>query len=110
MWENQSCGALSEQQVPKYRSEDENFDLMSNLRFAGENRYQNTIGAAFGAREVWSRTVWSFWKAKLISCNWPSYQYQFVDQVEAGGRRVMVGVWDTAGSERYESMTRMYYR
>jgi len=52
-----------------------------NNRFAGENRYQNTIGAAFGAREV-----------------------------EAGGRRVMVGVWDTAGSERYESMTRMYYR
>ena len=31
-------------------------------------------------------------------------------QVEAGGRRVMVGVWDTAGSERYEAMTRMYYR
>ena len=79
------------------------------LRFAGENRYQNTIGAAFGAREVRSRTVWSIWKAKLISCYWPSYQYQFV-QVEAGGRRVMVGVWDTAGSERYESMTRMYYR
>jgi len=52
-----------------------------NNRFAGENRYQNTIGAAFGAREV-----------------------------EAGGRRVMVGVWDTAGSERYEAMTRMYYR
>ena len=65
LWENQSCGALSEQQVPNYRSEKENFDSMF-LRFAGENRYQNTIGAAFGAREVRSRTVWSFWKAKLI--------------------------------------------
>ena len=29
------------------------FDSLSlNSRFAGENRYQNTIGAAFGAREV----------------------------------------------------------
>ena len=80
------------------------------LRFAGENRYQNTIGAAFGAREVRSKTVRLFLKAKLIKCNWRSYEYQFVAQVEAGGRRVMVGVWDTAGSERYESMTRMYYR
>lgn len=52
-----------------------------NHRFAGENRYQATIGAAFGARKM---------------------------SVE--GRSVVVGVWDTAGQERYEAMSRMYYR
>ena len=26
------------------------------------------------------------------------------------GRDLVLGVWDTAGSERYESMSRMYYR
>ena len=35
---------------------------------------------------------------------------QCLVQVEVGGRRVVVGVWDTAGSERYEAMTSMYYR
>ena len=52
-----------------------------NERFAGENKYQNTIGAAYGARTV-----------------------------NVGGRYVVLGIWDTAGSERYESMSRMYYR
>jgi len=52
-----------------------------NERFAGENRYQSTIGAAYGARRV-----------------------------EVAGREFVLGVWDTAGSERYESMSRMYYR
>jgi len=52
-----------------------------NERFAGENKYQNTIGAAYGARTV-----------------------------SVGGRELVLGVWDTAGSERYESMSRMYYR
>jgi len=52
-----------------------------NERFAGENKYQNTIGAAYGARTVM-----------------------------VGGREVVLGIWDTAGSERYESMSRMYYR
>jgi len=52
-----------------------------NERFAGENKYQNTIGAAYGARTV-----------------------------NVGGRDVVLGIWDTAGSERYESMSRMYYR
>jgi len=56
-----------------------------NERFAGENRYQNTIGAAYGAKEV---TVGEGKKSK----------------------RVLMGIWDTAGSERYESMSRMYYR
>jgi len=27
-----------------------------------------------------------------------------------GKREVVLGVWDTAGSERYESMVKMYYR
>ena len=52
-----------------------------NERFAGENKYQNTIGAAYGARTV-----------------------------SVGGRELVLGIWDTAGSERYESMSRMYYR
>jgi len=52
-----------------------------NERFAGENRYQSTIGAAYGAKTV---------------------------MVE--GKEVVMGIWDTAGSERYESMSRMYYR
>lgn len=52
-----------------------------NERFAGENKYQNTIGAAYGARTV-----------------------------VVGSRQLVLGIWDTAGSERYESMSRMYYR
>lgn len=56
-----------------------------NERFAGENRYQNTIGAAYGAKEV------------LVGEGRKS-------------TRVVLGIWDTAGSERYESMSRMYYR
>jgi len=56
-----------------------------NERFVGENRYQNTIGAAYGAKEV------AVGEGK-------------------GSKRVLLGIWDTAGSERYESMSRMYYR
>jgi len=40
-----------------------------------------TVGAAFGAKEI------------II-----------------GKRKVMIGVWDTAGSERYEAMTRHYFK
>lgn len=43
--------------------------------------YQNTIGAAF--------------VAKVMS---------------VGDRTVTLGIWDTAGSERYEAMSRIYYR
>uniref|UniRef100_V9L127 Ras-related protein Rab-24-like protein n=1 Tax=Callorhinchus milii TaxID=7868 RepID=V9L127_CALMI len=43
--------------------------------------YQNTIGAAF--------------VAKLI---------------HVGEKAITLGIWDTAGSERYESMSRIYYR
>jgi len=45
------------------------------------NNYQATIGAAFGARKV-----------------------------ELEGRQLCLGVWDTAGSERYQAMSRIYYR
>jgi len=31
-------------------------------------------------------------------------------KMSVGRREVVLGVWDTAGSERYESMTKMYYR
>lgn len=51
-------------------------------RFLGDTvPYQNTIGAAFGAKSV---TV--------------------------GGKSITIGIWDTAGSERYEAMSRIYYR
>ena len=49
-----------------------------NNRFFGENRYQNTIGAAYGAKKVFLE-----------------------DQ-----RSILLGVWDTAGSERYSDRCR----
>jgi len=52
-----------------------------NDRYAGDDRYQNTIGAAYGAKTL-----------------------------NVGGKDLTLGVWDTAGSERYEAMSRMYYR
>ena len=50
-------------------------------RFLGTVPYQATIGAAFGAKKI-----------------------------DAEGRTLTLGIWDTAGSERYESMSRIYYR
>ncbi|GBL98143.1 Ras-related protein Rab-24 [Araneus ventricosus] len=50
-------------------------------QFTGEDLYQNTIGAAFGAKKI------------VIN-----------------GQVLTVGLWDTAGSERYESIGRIYYR
>jgi Ras-related protein Rab-24 len=59
-----------------------------NERFSGENRYQNTIGAAYGARKMEGTSMRHNQKP----------------------REIMMGVWDTAGSERYEAMSRIYYR
>ncbi|XP_077992966.1 ras-related protein Rab-24-like [Glandiceps talaboti] len=50
-------------------------------RFHGDVPYQNTIGAAFGAKKV-----------------------------DIGSQTITMGIWDTAGSERYEAMSRIYYR
>ncbi|XP_076435282.1 ras-related protein Rab-24-like [Babylonia areolata] len=51
-------------------------------QFTGDTvPYQNTIGAAYGA--------------KSLTIN---------------GSTVILGIWDTAGSERYEAMSRIYYR
>eukprot|EP00731_Ephydatia_muelleri_P021372 Em0013g1099a len=50
-------------------------------KFSAQAPYQSTIGAAFGAKKL---TI--------------------------GGESVTLGIWDTAGSERYESMSRIYYR
>lgn len=50
-------------------------------RFRENIPYQNTIGAAFAAKHFMSN-----------------------------GKKILVGIWDTAGSERYESMSRIYYR
>ncbi|XP_076835594.1 ras-related protein Rab-24 [Brachyhypopomus gauderio] len=43
--------------------------------------YQNTIGAAFVAKAI-----------------------------NVGDKVITLGIWDTAGSERYEAMSRIYYR
>lgn len=43
--------------------------------------YQNTIGAAFGAKRI-----------------------------DVNNKKITVGIWDTAGGERYEAMSRIYYR
>lgn len=50
-------------------------------RFNENVPYQNTIGAAFGAKKI-----------------------------AVGNKCVTLGIWDTAGSERYEAMSRIYYR
>ncbi|XP_046361133.1 ras-related protein Rab-24-like isoform X1 [Haliotis rufescens] len=53
-------------------------------RFSGDVvPYQNvmTIGAAFGAKKM-----------------------------DVDGQALVMGIWDTAGSERYEAMSRIYYR
>ncbi|XP_057305884.1 ras-related protein Rab-24-like [Hydractinia symbiolongicarpus] len=52
-----------------------------HMRFNASIPYQNTIGAAFGA------------KAMIVD-----------------GKSITLGIWDTAGSERYEAMSRIYYR
>ncbi|XP_041984003.1 ras-related protein Rab-24-like [Aricia agestis] len=52
-----------------------------NCNFNSSTPYQNTIGAAFCAKSM-----------------------------HVNGKDFNVGIWDTAGSERYEAMTRMYYR
>ncbi|XP_076758754.1 ras-related protein Rab-24 isoform X2 [Xylocopa sonorina] len=52
-----------------------------NERFNESLSYQNTIGAAFSAK-----------------------------QMQINGKKFIMGIWDTAGSERYEAMIRMYYR
>lgn len=50
-------------------------------RFNKDCPYQGTIGAAFGARRM-----------------------------EMNGEQITLGLWDTAGSERYETLCRTYYR
>lgn len=52
-----------------------------NERFNENLSYQNTIGAAFAAK-----------------------------QMEINGHNIVMGIWDTAGNERYDAMTRIYYR
>lgn len=52
-----------------------------NERFNDRLSYQNTIGAAFAAK-----------------------------QIQVDDRKIVMGIWDTAGSEKYDAMTRIYYR
>ncbi|XP_076825553.1 ras-related protein Rab-24-like [Clavelina lepadiformis] len=50
-------------------------------QFNEASPYQSTIGAAFGAKRV-----------------------------AVNDKFVILGIWDTAGSERYQAMSRLYYR
>lgn len=52
-----------------------------NCRFNSDIPYQNTVGAAFCAKTI-----------------------------QSDGKDFNIGIWDTAGSERYEAMTKIYYR
>ncbi|XP_034193850.1 ras-related protein Rab-24 [Osmia lignaria lignaria] len=52
-----------------------------NERFNESLSYQNTIGAAFAAK-----------------------------QMQVNGKRLIMGIWDTAGSEKYNAMIKLYYR
>ncbi|KAJ8683428.1 hypothetical protein QAD02_019220 [Eretmocerus hayati] len=52
-----------------------------NDRFNENQAYQNTIGSAFASKEV-----------------------------QVGDKKLILGIWDTAGSERYQAMTKVYYR
>lgn len=56
-------------------------ERLVNERFNHSLPYQNTIGAAFAAK-----------------------------QMEVDGTKFVMGIWDTAGSEKYGAMTRIYYR
>ncbi|XP_003699606.1 ras-related protein Rab-24 [Megachile rotundata] len=52
-----------------------------NERFNESLSYQNTIGAAFAAK-----------------------------QMQVDGKKLIMGIWDTAGSEKYNAMIKLYYR
>lgn len=70
--------------------------------------YQNVSAPARGGRAGRGRHA----PADLTAC--PSLQTigaAFVAKVmSVGDRTVTLGIWDTAGSERYEAMSRIYYR
>lgn len=51
-------------------------------RFGDDIPYQPTVGTAYTSKSIKTRS----------------------------GRSVCIGLWDTAGSERYESLSRLYYR
>ena len=78
-----------------------------NERFIGENRYQNTIGAAYGAR-----------KMEGTKCNGKTNKEIMViisynrtaTSIEQPEYALQMGVWDTAGGERYHAISRIYYR
>ncbi|KAL7301817.1 hypothetical protein TKK_0005425 [Trichogramma kaykai] len=52
-----------------------------NDRFNESLSYQNTIGSAFASKEM-----------------------------QLDNKKLVLGVWDTAGSERYQAMAKIYYR
>ena len=68
-------------------------------RFQGEGQVKSTIAGAYGGRYLLLASV------SAISRQSPCFRKLVID-----GQSVLLGVWDTAGSERFESITRMYYR
>ena len=55
----------------------------------------------------WS-SLWS--EVRQRECWTAAWQCCMWRKMTVGRQEVVLGVWDTAGSERYESMTKMYYR
>ena len=69
-------------------------------RFQGEGQVKSTIAGAYGGRYLLLASG-----IRAISRQSPCFRKLVID-----GQSVLLGVWDTAGSERFESITRMYYR
>ena len=57
-----------------------------------------TVGAAFGSKGMTVCTCPRF----LSTCT--------LTEITVDKRKIMLGIWDTAGSERFEAMTRHYYK
>ena len=71
-------------------------------RFQGEGQVKSTIAGAYGGRYL---PLFISLGIRAISRQSPCFRKLVID-----GQSVLLGVWDTAGSERFESITRMYYR
>jgi GTPase SAR1 family protein len=101
-----------------------NSDLYSRcgLHSTFEAQPKNTIGAAFAAKKV------ELFMATCLQASFPCSMFQVklgphnpqnevrVSESNGGmqirvhsGRVVSLGIWDTAGAERFESLSRMYY-
>lgn len=97
-------------------------DRFINGLFEGHPR--NTIGAAFAAKKVWSPCTINRLLVGATLNMQHSFAVSFFTCTTAiitqillwwqvtvqNGRIISLGVWDTAGAERFQSISRTYYR